>query len=189
MGTPGPWGGVLWPHGTNTCVCRRCPSQQHWHRQRPNPASCGRLGGRAGTWVGGMWPGGHAGPVGCGWVRSRPPGTHPDRPTTPARQVRAYTAAAPTARSGRIGPRARTEGAHWGSRWVWCGVGGLWARCRAAGPRSARLVAHKGPTSGRTGPFGVVAVQLSGRDLGPRRNKTPASMSPITPPHLGFEVP
>ena len=56
--------------------------------------------------------------------------------------------------SGRIGPRARTEGAHWGSRWVWCGVGGLWARCRAAGPRSARLVAHKGPTSGRTGPFG-----------------------------------
>ena len=67
--------------------------------------------------------------------------------------------------SGRIGPRARTEGAHWGSRWVWCGVGGLWARCRAAGPRSARLVAHKGPTSGRTGPFWVVAVQLSGRFL------------------------
>ena len=43
--------------------------------KRPNMASCGRLGGRVGPWMVGMWPKGPAGPVGCGWGRSGPPGT------------------------------------------------------------------------------------------------------------------
>ena len=69
---------------------------------------------------------------------------------------------------------------------MWCGVGGLWARCRAAGPRSARLVAHKGPISARTGLFGVAAVQLSGRFLVPVETRQPPPSPPKRRPTSGL---